>query len=161
MSTDATRALTVVLTAVLTLSGTGTAQQPLFRSGTEIVDLYVTVTDDEGRLVPNLTREDFAIFDDRQPRDIVVFENDVQPVTVVVMLDTSASMTASLDLLKAGAEQFLIRMLPDDQGRVGAFNDKIQILPASLQTTAISSSTSSPRSTSAIQPDSTMRSNRA
>ena len=130
MSTDATRALTAVLTAVLTLSGTGTAQQPLFRSGTEIVDLYVTVTDDEGRLVPNLTREDFAIFDDRQPRDIVVFESDVQPVTVVVMLDTSASMTASLELLKAGAEQFLIRMLPDDQGRVGAFNDKIQILPA-------------------------------
>ena len=102
----------------------------MFRSGTEIVDLYVTVTDDEGRLVPNLTQEDFAIFDDRQPRDIVVFENDVQPITVVVMLDTSASMTPSLDLLKAGAEQFLIRMLPDDRGRVGAFNDKIQIGPA-------------------------------
>jgi Ca-activated chloride channel family protein len=101
----------------------------MFRSGTEIVDLYVTVTDDEGRLVPNLTQENFAIFDDRQPRDIVVFENDVQPITVVVMLDTSASMTPSLDLLKAGAEQFLIRMLPDDRGRVGAFNDKIQIGP--------------------------------
>ena len=102
----------------------------MFRSETEIVDLYVTVTDDEGRLVPNLTQDDFAIFDDRQPQDIVVFENDVQPITVVVMLDTSASMTPSLDLLKAGAEQFLIRMLPDDRGRVGAFNDKIQIGPA-------------------------------
>ena len=80
--------------------------------------------------MPNLTQEDFAIFDERQPQNIVVFENDVQPVTVVVMLDTSASMTPSLDLLRAGAEQFLIRMLPDDQGRVGAFNDKIQIEPA-------------------------------
>ena len=84
----------------------------MFRSGTEIVDLYVTVTDSEGRLVPNLTQEGFAILDNRQPRDIVVFENDVQPITVVVMLDTSASMTPSLDLLK-----------------VGAFNDKIQIGP--------------------------------
>ena len=130
MRTQATRALAAVLATVLTLSGSVTAQQPLFRSGTEIVDLYVTVTDDEGRLVPNLTQEDFAIFDDRQPQDIVVFENDVQPITVVVMLDTSASMTPSLDLLKAGAEQFLIRMLPDDQGRVGAFNKKIQIAPA-------------------------------
>ena len=45
------------------------------------------------------------------------------------MLDTSASMTPSLDLLMAGAEQFIIRMLPDDRGKVGAFNDKIQILP--------------------------------
>ena len=118
-----------ILASAMTLSGSVTAQQPLFRSGTEIVDLYVTVTDENGRLVPNLTQEDFAIFDNRQPQDIVVFENDVRPITVVVMLDTSGSMTPSLDLLKAGAEQFLIRMLPDDRGRVGAFNDKIQIAP--------------------------------
>jgi Ca-activated chloride channel family protein len=43
-----------------------------------------------------------------------------------VMLDTSGSMTASIALLKAAAEQFLIRLLPEDKGRVGAFNDKIQ-----------------------------------
>ena len=128
MRTHTTTALLAVLAGVL--AGSVTAQQPLFRSGTEIVDLYVTVTDHDGRLVPDLTQEDFAIFDDRQPQNIVVFENDVQPVTVVVMLDTSASMTPSLGLLRAGAEQFLIRMLPDDQGRVGAFNDKIQIAPA-------------------------------
>lgn len=102
----------------------------MFRSGTELVDLYVTVTDDNGRLVPNLVEDDFAIFDDRVPQEIVLFENDVRPITVVVMLDTSASMTPSLELLKAGAEQFLIRMLPDDRGRVGAFNDKIEIEPA-------------------------------
>ena len=46
------------------------------------------------------------------------------------MLDTSASMTASIGLLKAGAEQFLIRMLPGDVGKVGAFNDKIETFPA-------------------------------
>ena len=105
-------------------------QQPLFRSGTEIVDLYVTVTDRAGRLVPDLTREDFVVFDDGQPQELILFENEVRPITVVVMLDTSASVTPSLDLLKAGAEQFLIRMLPDDRGRVGAFNDKIQVEPA-------------------------------
>jgi VWFA-related protein len=43
------------------------------------------------------------------------------------MLDTSGSMTASIPLVKAAAEQFLMRLLPDDQGRVGAFNDKIQM----------------------------------
>ena len=94
-------------------------QQPLFRSGTELVDLYVTVTDDKGRLVPNLLGEDFSIFDERQPQDIALFENSVRPITVVVMLDTSASTTNVMDLIMAGAEQFLIRMLPDDRGRVG------------------------------------------
>jgi Ca-activated chloride channel family protein len=104
-------------------------QTPIFRSGTEIVDLYVTVTDDNGRLVPNLVQEDFEILDEEELQEIVLFENEVRPITVVVMLDTSASMTPALDLLMAGAEQFLIRMLPDDRGKVGAFNSKIQILP--------------------------------
>ncbi len=104
-------------------------QTPVFRSGTEIVDLYVTVTDENGRLVPNLVQEDFEILDEEELQEIVLFENEVRPITVVVMLDTSASMTPSLDLLMAGAEQFLIRMLPEDRGKVGAFNDKIQILP--------------------------------
>ncbi len=104
-------------------------QTPVFRSGTEIVDLYVTVTDRNGRLVPSLLQEDFEILDEGVVQEIVLFENAVRPITVVVMLDTSASMTPSLDLLMAGAEQFIIRMLPDDKGKVGAFNDKIQILP--------------------------------
>jgi Ca-activated chloride channel family protein len=43
------------------------------------------------------------------------------------MLDTSGSVTASIALIKSAAEQFLIRLLPEDKGRVGAFNDKVQI----------------------------------
>ena len=38
-------------------------------------------------------------------------------------------MTLNLDLVKAAAEQFVIRLLPEDRAKVGAFNDKIQILP--------------------------------
>ena len=45
------------------------------------------------------------------------------------MLDTSGSMTLALDLVKSAAEQFLLRLLPEDQGMVGAFNDKIQFIP--------------------------------
>ncbi|MEE2637740.1 MAG: VWA domain-containing protein [Acidobacteriota bacterium] len=113
-------------------AGAVAAQQdaiPVFRAATELVDLYVTATDRNGRLVPNLLQEDFAILDEGALQEIVLFENEVRPITVVVMLDTSASMTPSLDFLLAGAEQFIIRMLPDDRAKVGAFNDKIQILP--------------------------------
>ena len=60
----------------------------------------------------------------------MLFENDVRPITVVVMLDTSASMDLNRRRLMAGAEQFLIRMLPFDRARVGAFNDKVEIEPA-------------------------------
>ena len=107
-------------------------QQPMFRSGTELVDLFVTVTNEDGRLVPNLTREDFEVYDDDDLQELVVFENSVRPITVVVMLDTSASMDLNRGRLMAGAEQFLIRMLPDDRGKVGSFNDKVEIEPVAF-----------------------------
>ena len=101
-------------------------QEPTFRTGTRIVPVVTTVTDAQGRLVPMLEREEFAILDNGRPQEITFFQNDVQPFTVVVMLDYSASMTANLDRLKLAAEQFLLRMLPQDRGQVGAFSDKIQ-----------------------------------
>lgn len=104
-------------------------QPPVFRAGTQIVPLYVTVVDAQKRLVPNLTREDFEIFDNDVRQEIALFDSEVQPITVVVMLDTSASMTPSFDLVIAAAEQFLLRLLPADRGRVGAFNDKIEFSP--------------------------------
>ena len=105
------------------------SQQPIFRSGTELVDLYVTVTDDEGRLVPNLIQDDFAIFDEDEAQEIALFEQEIRPISVIVMLDTSISTDNVMHLIRGGAEQFLIRMLPDDRARVGAFNDKIRIEP--------------------------------
>jgi Ca-activated chloride channel family protein len=108
------------------------AQQPTFRTGTRTVALYATVTDGQKRLVPDLTQEDFTIFDNDKPQSIDLFLNEVQPITVVVMLDTSASMTGNLELLGQAAEQFLLRMLPKDKGMVGAFNDKIEFSPATF-----------------------------
>ena len=108
------------------------AQQPTFRTGTRTVALYATVTDAQKRLVPDLTQEDFQIFDNDKPQSLELFVNEVQPITVVVMLDTSASMTGNLKLLEQAAEQFLMRMLPKDKGLVGAFNDKIEFFPATF-----------------------------
>jgi Ca-activated chloride channel family protein len=106
-----------------------TAQQPqgpTFRAGTQVVSIFATVTDAQKRLVPNLTQNDFQVFDNEKPQPVIYFDNSVRPINVVVMLDTSGSMTLTIDLLKQAAEQFLLRLLPEDKGRVGAFNDKIQ-----------------------------------
>ena len=101
-------------------------QQPTFRVGTQVVSLFATVTDAGKRLVPNLVKEDFEVLDNDKVQPLVFFENEIQPIAVVVILDTSLSMNNSIPLLKKAAEQFLLRLLPADQGRVGAFNDKIQ-----------------------------------
>jgi Ca-activated chloride channel family protein len=78
-------------------------------------------------LVPELIREDFIVLDNGKPVELTLFSNEPQPFTAVVMLDTSASMTAHLKLLNRAAEQFILRMLPVDRAQVGAFNDKIQL----------------------------------
>ena len=101
-------------------------QPPTFRTGSRIVPLFVTVTDETRRLVPNLTRDDFQILDNDRPQPITLFDSEILPITVVVMLDTSGSMTLNLEFVQEGAEQFLLKMLPDDKACVGAFNDKIQ-----------------------------------
>ena len=101
------------------------AQQPTFRAGTSIVPVLATVLDSEGRLVPDLERGDFTVLDNGKPQEITFFENDIQPFTVVITMDFSFSMNGNLKLLKAAAEQFILRMLPADKAQVGAFSDKI------------------------------------
>jgi len=101
-------------------------QGPTFKAGTQVVSIFATVTDAQKRLVPDLTKDDFQVFDNEKPQPVIYFDNSIRPINVVVMLDTSGSMTLTIDLLKQAAEQFLLRLLPEDRGRVGAFNDKIQ-----------------------------------
>jgi Ca-activated chloride channel family protein len=113
-----------VLAAVMSIGLV--AQQPTFKAGTQVVSIFATVTDAQKRLVPDLTQDDFSVFDNEKPQPLVYFDNSIRPINVVVMLDTSGSMTLTIDLLKQAAEQFLLRLLPEDRGRVGAFNDKIQ-----------------------------------
>jgi Ca-activated chloride channel family protein len=112
---------------VAAIGTTLAAQEPTFKGGrAAIVPVFATVTDREGRLVGGLEQKDFEVFDNERSVPILLFDNQPQPITVAVMLDTSASMTNYLDLLTAAAEQFVIRLLPEDMAVVGAFNDKIE-----------------------------------
>ena len=116
-----------LVSAFVVLAGAAVlAQQATFKSGTQHRAVLSTVTDAQGRLVPNLEQDEFTILDNGKPQEITFFQNETQPFTAVVMLDFSASMTANLDLLKAATEQFILRMLPEDKGQVGAFSDKIE-----------------------------------
>ena len=121
------RVLTTAVLGIMALVITvGAQQQPTFRAGTSIVPVLATVLDAQGRLIPDLEREDFTLLDNGKPQEIVFFQNTVQPFTVVVTLDFSFSMNNNLKLLRAAAEQFILRLLPEDKAQVGAFSDKIQ-----------------------------------
>jgi VWFA-related protein len=108
------------------------AQPPTYETGTQVVRIVATVTDEEKRLVSDLSAEDFDVFDEGRAQRVTLFRHDSVPITVVVMLDTSASMTLNLDNLREAAEQFVIRLMPGDRARLCVFNDKIQFRPATF-----------------------------
>ena len=118
-------AVLAALVALLSLSSS--AQQ--IKSSTQSVAIFATVFDSAGRLVPDLVQDDFEVYDNGKLQPILTFSNKPTPITAVLMLDTSGSMTMNLAFVKEAAEQFIIRLLPQDRAKVGAFNDKIQILP--------------------------------
>jgi hypothetical protein len=75
----------------VTLLGAGLLAQT-FKSGVRTVAVYATVTDTDGRLVPDLEQDAFEIEDEGKQQDITVFANDIQPITVVMLIDRSGSM---------------------------------------------------------------------
>ena len=105
-------------------------QEPIFRGGSDIVHVFATVTDRDGKLVPSLTREDFEVRDEGKPQPLTQFDNSPQPIRLIVMLDVSGSMEGNLPLLRAAGEQLFSRLRPDDAARVGAFGHEITISPS-------------------------------
>jgi len=126
------RNMTVTTALTLTLAAALAAQGQKIKVTTESVPVYVTVTDLEKRLVPDLVQEDFEILDNGKVQTVNVFSNQPVPITTTVMIDTSGSMTTALELVKDGAEQFLLRLLPHDKAQVGEFSDKIKFHPGSF-----------------------------
>jgi len=120
---------TVLAVAVLRAQQPG-YQEPTFRAGTRTVPIYASVTDDIGRLVLDLTRDDFEVRDDGKVQQLTLFTTDVQPLSAVVLLDGSRSMVNALDTVMTAADHFVVRLMPGDRARVGSFADEIRFTPS-------------------------------
>jgi Ca-activated chloride channel family protein len=118
------RALSLVL-SVASIAGT----EQVFRSSTEIVPVFVTVTDASGRLVEDLTREHFEVLDNGVPQPITLFDSTRQPVELIALLDVSGSMAENLPLLRRACVALVEQLAPDDRARVGTFGAGIAIGP--------------------------------
>jgi VWFA-related protein len=115
--------------ACLPLAARQAQQPPTFGAGNRTVAVYATVTGARGRLVPDLTRDDFTIDDNGKPQPLTLFANEIQPITLIMLLDRSGSMKANFELEEHAAEAFVEQMLPGDKARIGSFAKYIQIDP--------------------------------
>jgi VWFA-related protein len=104
-------------------------QPPTFGTTTRTVAVYATVTDPQGRLAPDLTRDNFEVDDNGVKQELTIFSNDIQPITGIMLLDRSGSMKPNLELEVRAAETFIHGMLAEDRLRIGNFGKDIVIEP--------------------------------
>jgi Ca-activated chloride channel family protein len=102
-------------------------QTPTFRSGANLVALNVTVVDG-ARYVTGLKPTDFLVYEDGVKQDVRFFESSGVPVDLIVLLDTSSSMTDKMDAVHDAAIGFLKTLREGDRGAVVAFNDTVNVL---------------------------------
>ena len=88
----------------------------------EMVVLNVTVVDERGANVTDLSREDFDVYEDDVLQDISDFWPVESPFNLVLLLDTSVSTRTSLGLIKKAAGNFTDELRPNDQIAVGEVN---------------------------------------
>ena len=116
--------------ALLCFSAAARAQQddePI-RVESNLVVLNVGVADQKGRAVTDLSRGDFAVYEDGVKQSIVSFEPAASPFSLVVLLDMSGSTRNFRTTLKQAAVRFLDALNPEDRVAVVAFNDKVKTL---------------------------------
>jgi len=83
-----------------------------FKAEVNVVNLFYNVKDKHGMLIPGLTKDDFQVFEDGKPQTIKYFSAESnQPLTLGIMIDTSASQTRVLDLEQEACTQFLKAVL--------------------------------------------------
>ena len=104
-------------------------QPPTFGTTTRTVAVYATVTNAQGRLAPDLTRDSFEVYDNGVRQELTVFSNDLQPITGIMLLDRSGSMKPNFQLQVRAAETFVHGMLAEDRLRIGNFGHNIVIEP--------------------------------
>jgi VWFA-related protein len=121
--------LAVVLLAHTPAVVTVTAQRPTFRSDTEALWVTATVIDKDGRLVTDLTRDDFEVLDSGFARDITVFRNDTVPFAITILFDISGSLMSNSYTMREAVKELVARFQPGDRATIGAFWGATEISP--------------------------------
>lgn len=100
-----------------------------FRSTVDTVAVYATVSDPDGRLVPDLPKDQFQILDNGRPVEIALFSNERQPITVAIMLDMSGSMVRRFLKVRESTLWFVSALQPDDRAQIGSFGEEVAVSP--------------------------------
>ncbi|MFT3743804.1 MAG: VWA domain-containing protein [Pyrinomonadaceae bacterium] len=99
------------------------------RVQTDLVTLTLTVQDDWGRVVSNLTKKHFSVFEDGVEQEISFFEDVDAPASIGIIYDVSGSMGGGkIQRSRRALERFMLTSHPSDEFSLITFSDKVQLL---------------------------------
>jgi VWFA-related protein len=101
---------------------------PVFEVGIEVINLNVSITDARGQYVTGLGKDDFAVFEDGVKQEVSIFAHENLPISLVLMVDTSASMDDKLSAARTAGKRFVRTLRPQDMAQVMQFNDRATVL---------------------------------
>ncbi len=94
-----------------------------FRSDTRLVVLHASVVDKKGKLVTNLDRSAFKVFENGQPQEVKIFRREDVPVSLGIIIDDSGSMMTKRSRVEAAALAMVRESNPQDEVFIVNFND--------------------------------------
>lgn len=121
----------IVLAALLAAAGAtalGAQQGNRIRSGVELVSLNVTVADGGGKYVTDLNQEDFEVYEDGAKQKLTFFSKTQQPISLALLLDTSASMDERMGIAQEAAIGFARQLHKEDQAEIIDFDSQVRVL---------------------------------
>jgi Ca-activated chloride channel family protein len=123
------RAFAAACMAGVILSGAAVGTQ-VYRGGTDVVLLSITVSDGTGHHVPGLTKEDLHVFEDNVLQEISHFSDQPEPISLSLLIDTSNSMESQnkLGLAQQAATGFIARLGSQDVAQIVDFDSQTKIL---------------------------------
>lgn len=93
----------------------------------QVVDLQVSVQDKQGSYLSDLKPEDFLVWEDGTPQQVLDLDLARQPFSIGILLDTSSSMESAWRITAKTTEDFIAALRPEDEYFLMLFDDQIKM----------------------------------
>jgi Ca-activated chloride channel homolog len=112
---------TLLASALLVVAAAGAWAQ--FTAETRLVVLHASVSDKRGKLVTNLDRDSFKVFENGVPQELKLFRREDVPISLGIIIDNSGSMRPKRERVEAAALNLVKESNPQDEVFIVNFND--------------------------------------
>ena len=146
--------LALIAATVVLPAGARQDSETTFKVDVKLVNVYVTVTDQQGAPIGNLTRDDFRLSEDGIAQKIAIFGKESQlPLSIILAIDTSSSTRKDIRLELEAARRFIHSMIrpqdvvalytfDNDVNELAPFTSKLHVVDAAINQVRVGGSTS-------------------